>query len=328
MDSKHRLQVPKKITINTIGINTTATNTTADSSSAQPEKEAPNSASAESPYLPLPGQPPQQQLHDPEDPSADPQQPLNPEDPPADPAQVPIALRESLHIPKMWCYLSYIILAVTLVYPFFKLSLRFLQKLDLVLYQFLCFLGVVVLHQGYQKHLPPLYHQVPTYLVYMLHGLIGLFVLYLILVTIFHLLFEIALQENLEQAVLATIRSVVYHGISGSICFIHAQQSIWIKTEGIQLHQEISSRQFPPNGWKKLSRFQTMIQNYNTYSGNAVSIPLLFYFAAAASSCLTLPSYDGWARFLLVALIGCASSVVYLMVFFFYSCFRARQTNH
>jgi len=188
------------------------------------------------------------------------------------------------------------------------------------LYQFLCFLGVVVLHQGYQKHLPPirraLYHQVPTYLVYMLHGLIGLFVLYLILVTIFHLLFEIALQENLEQAVLATIRSVVYHGISGSICFIHAQQSIWIKTEGIQLHQEISSRQFPPNGWKKLSRFQTMIQNYNTYSGNAVSIPLLFYFAAAASSCLTLASYDGWARFLLVALIGCASSVVYLMVFF------------
>jgi len=59
-----------------------------------------------------------------------------------------------------------------------------------------------------------------------------------------------------------------------------------------------------------------MIQKYNNYSGNVVSIALLFYFAATASSCLTLGMYDGWDRILLVILIVCASTVIYMVIFF------------
>jgi len=111
---------------------------------------------------------------------------------------------------------------------------------------------------------------------------------------------------------------LVYHGSLGCICFIHAQRSLWITAAGIQLQDEISGQQFPDDGWEKLKVYQTTIQKYNNYSGSVVSIALLFYFAAIASSCLTLAlgMYEGWDRILLVILIVCASTVIYTVIFF------------
>jgi len=134
-------------------------------------------------------------------------------------------------------------------------------------------------------------------------------------VTIFHIQCEASLKTNLLQGILASVRSLVYHGCLGRICFIHARSALAIKAAGIQLQNEISEL-FPANGWEKLKRYQTMIQKYNNYSGNVVSIALLFYFAATASSCLTLGMYDGWDRLLLVILIVCPATIIFMVIFF------------
>jgi len=147
----------------------------------------------------------------------------------------------------------------------------------------------------------------------MLYALVGNFILYFILVSIFHI--KVSFQADLAQGILASVRSLVYHGSLGSICFIHAQRSIWITAAGIQLQNEISG-QFPPDGWKRLKGYETMMQNYNNYSGNVVSIALLFYFAAAASSCLSLGMDDGGDRILLVILIICPATIICLTTLF------------
>jgi len=217
--------------------------------------------------------------------------------------------------------LVYSVLGVTLIFPLLELhDLRFLQRLDLVLYQLLCFFGICCLHFGYHKELDftqrALYHRIPSHLIYMLYGVVCLFVLYFILVTIFHLYYESALKNNLTQALMASVRSLVYHGSLGSICFIHAQESVWIVALGLQLQHDTYPN-FPKDGWNKLLDYQTnKIKKYNKLSGNVVSIALLFYFAAAASSCLSLCMYDGGARYLLIVLIICAGTVIYMVTFF------------
>jgi len=145
----------------------------------------------------------------------------------------------------------------------------------------------------------------------MLYGLGGSFILFFIVACLFH--FLCSLKTNLTQAILASVRSLAYNIDLGCICVIHAQRSLLIKAAGIQLQNEIS--QFPIV-WDSLKKYQIIIQNYNNYSGNVVSIALLFYFAAAASSCLSFGLYDGMARIFLVMLIGCPAIIICMTVFF------------
>jgi len=195
-------------------------------------------------------------------------------------------------------------------------------------------LASLSLHLQYQRNLPEisenLYHWIPTRLVIMLYAFPGLFILYFILVTVFHLVSEDSLTD-LTQRLLASIRSFVYHGVLGIICFIHAQSSIWIKAEGIQLQSDISKGEFPGDGWQRIKKDETAIlkrkwerikkydiaiRKHNKYSGNVVSIALLFYFAAAASSCISLGMYNGWHQILLFFLIGCAGLVILMTTYF------------
>jgi len=236
---------------------------------------------------------------------------------------VPKVLKTSLLIEQPWkkfCVflLLYVILIGTLVYPLMILTeLRFLQKLDLFLFCLLCFCGTIALNWGYQKKFFEIQTDlglIPAHLVYTLYVYVGSFILFFIVACLFH--FLCSLETNLIQAILASVRSLVYNINLGSICFIHAQRSLLIKAAGIQLQNEISE-QVPIDVWDKLKKYQSIIQNYNNYSGNVVSIALLFYFAAAASSCLSLGLYDdGMARIFLVVLIGCPAIIICMTIFF------------
>jgi len=132
-------------------------------------------------------------------------------------------------------------------------------------------------------------------------------------VTIYHFLCAKALTSSYIQGTLATVRSLTYVVVFGSICFIHAQMSLWIKAAGLELQHEIAGEQIV---WEHLDEYQAMIQKYNKSSGRVVSIAVIFYFAAAASSCLTLPSFDGLKLNILLTLIACPIVIICLTMFF------------